>query len=108
MDEQTAVLIEKLASAIEGNGEYVVATYAKWHLVSAIGWSIVGVFLLFVSFFLPKITIEDYEYEAFINLVIKGAIFFLGLLFIFFNLPDLFNPEAIGIHQLIIDIRGCG
>ena len=38
--------------------------------------------------------------------IIKWIVVFIGILFIAANFPDVFNPKAMAIHQLIKDVRG--
>ena len=107
MDDNTRITIEKLSSTIEGGSSYIITEYASWYLFSSICWIGIGLFLVWFGIFKFKLPIKKMDEEELVfNMFAKYIIIFAGLIFLGCNIPDLLNPEGIGIHRLINDIKG--
>ena len=102
MSEETLALIEQFGILINTNARDIIAEYTRWHMVAAIFWVFVGGMLCTFAINFPKL--EDWELVP--THVVRFILFALGMIFIGANAPDLFSPEAVAIHQLILDIRG--
>ena len=98
-------LIKDLANTLGTTTTQIITSYAEWHFISAICYILLGLFVIQIG---RIVNIESFkeECEAMVGYVIKYSLFFIGLMFLVVNVPDLFNAEAISIHQLIKDIRG--
>ena len=98
--------IQQLAAIIGTSTGMVVTEYARWHFVSAVGWLLCGIALaVYAARYYPKWNEEwdgDQKTAWYGCRILCIAI---AAFFICTNLPDLFSPTAIGIHQLIKDIR---
>lgn len=94
-------IINNLAEIFGNSGRYAINEYAKWYISSSIVWISIGLILI-GSCFKVKYP-EDWDVHP---LVIKMICFFIGLMFIGCNVPDLIAPEAMAIHRIILDITG--
>jgi hypothetical protein len=94
-------IINRVAEILGQSGQYAVQEYAVWHIVYAIGLIAIGLFLIYKGnkFVAPK------GWDEQITPIIKGIMIFFGALFVVANLPDLFSPQAMAIHQLLNDIK---
>ena len=96
--ELTNLGSEGVLRAIEG--------YARWYLVSAIGWLIAGIGIAFAGYKIGKLKIDDAdEWNAFIRYIAMGLIVFISVCIIMHNLSTIFAPEAYAIHKFIMDIK---
>ena len=97
-----AETIQKIIDALNSSGAAAVSEYIVWHIASAIFWIAWGVFLIAASFKvkLPDSWGNDWKF------ILRAVVFFLGVIWIGVNYPDLFAPKAIAIHQLLKDIKG--
>lgn len=98
MEKELQTLNNMMTPAIQG----AIAEYTTWHIVSALGWLLAGIFAILGAWQLWKRR-EEWEEPA-----VCGAIVLLiaGMLTFPWNLPNLVSPKAYAIHQLIKDIRG--
>ena len=83
----------------------IIGHYVVWHIASAITW----ILLAFLTswFLLSKrysAFCESLEYGKNILIWTKAIGLIWAMFIIGSNLPDLFSPTAISIHQLIIDL----
>jgi len=104
--EETIQIIEKLALVLGTSGTNVITYYAEWYIAASISYIILGALIVFIGFYLiDKIigNIDDYDTPI---KIIKIVCIFIGTLIIFCNIGDLCAPEGVGVHQLIMDIRG--
>jgi len=93
--------INAVANILSEGGEHAVSEYASWYVIASFSWIAFGATIMSLCLKAP-----DYlrEWEFFNVVQIAGII--IGMIFIFANIADLFSPEAIAIHRLIMDIRG--
>lgn len=95
--------INRVAEILGSSGSAVVSEYTVWFAVASIIWIAVGIFLCGIAL---RWKPSEHVFEVPVALGIKAAMFFVGLLFIGCNVPDLAAPKAIAIHQLVKDVRG--
>lgn len=94
--------IQQLSTILAESGNTISEAYSYWFFWNAIGWMFMGLCIIGAAIKVKKP--EEMDDRA--ALVIKAVLIFIGSLFVFVNLPDLFAPQGIAIHQLIKDIRG--
>lgn len=94
-------LLDRLTTTIGQSSSVIVTEYTKYMVANSLSYISFGILICFLA---KKYKLKDLEDE--IAIIIRGTIFFIGLLFIFLNIADLFSPNAAAIHQLIKDIRG--
>lgn len=92
--------LNKLAEILGTTSETIIDAYTSWFVYSSIAWLLVGVTLVVAG--LRWTVPEDWEAPS---VVLKALVVFVGLLFICSNVPDLIEPKAAAIHQLIYDVR---
>lgn len=98
-------LIKEVASSLGTTSEYIVGAYSEWHFVSSVVLILLGLVIMGVGKSVNTQAIAE-VYDETAGYVLKYLIYFVGSLFIVMYIPDLFNSDAIAIHQLIMDIRG--
>lgn len=87
-----------VSRAIEG--------YARWYLVSAIGWLTVGIVFVVGGYKLSKIKSNDIDgWNEWIRYVVMGLAVFIGIVMIIHNLSTICAVEAYAIHHFIKDIK---
>jgi hypothetical protein len=83
-----------------------VEQYAHWFRVNAIVWAMFGVVLIYLS---KKVNClwgdEGNDEEKRLKTILRCVAIMAGMLFIFVNVVNIFNPTAYAIHQLLMDIR---
>ena len=84
----------------------VIGKYAEWHFWSAVGWILFAIIVIVFALKLFHLEFDNEGDNKNFNLLFKAIIVGIGMLIIFANAPNLFNPEAASIHQLISDVRG--
>ena len=105
-EENIIILIRDLAKGLGITASDVIAYYAKWYIVSSIGWMIFGVIICFLTkFFSKKMLVFD-EYLEVEALIVLIAGLMLGAFTFFIQIGDLLAPQGIAIHQIIKDITG--
>ncbi len=98
LKELTNLGSDGVLRAIEG--------YARWYLVSAIGWLIMGIGVVFGGYKVGRLKIDDAdEWNAYIRYMAMGVVVFIGVSIIIFNLSTICAPEAYAIHHFIGDIK---
>jgi len=100
--ETEAQTVLKILELLGDSGNAAVAEYASWFVWSSFTWIIIG--MLLVSFAFKFIKPESVDELAYI--LIRAAMVMVGTIIIGANIPDLFAPEGMAIHQLIRDVRG--
>lgn len=103
VNEKEIQMVERLVGALGENASATVDAYVVWHVASAVRWLAVGVALLFAARWLWTYKLEE-EWEIKPNICGAVAAVVLGVGIIVSNVPDLFAPRAIAIHQLLKDI----
>jgi len=102
LTEQEITLIKDLASAVGKNSEFVISQYSSWVVTSSIGWVVFGVFALWAT---TKIKFDqDSDVAIWAQWLIKSIVVLISATFILSSLPDVVNPKAAAIHQLIKDV----
>ena len=101
MNEETLALIEKLAASLGTTSEHIIEQYTSYHYIEAISFISFGAALIIGGIKAP--TNEEWDANPFIwaAKVIAVAV---GSFMVVVNVPQLFEPQAMAIHQLIIDI----
>ncbi len=98
LSELTNLTSSGVTRAIEG--------YARWYLVSATGWLIVGIAIIILSILFGRKKFDGFdEWNEFVRYVVLGLGILVGLLIIIHNLSTICAPEAYAIHKLILDIK---
>jgi len=106
MENETITVINRLADIVGKSSEYIINEYTIWYLASAIGYILFGIIIIFLSIRFCKIP-EEYDEDCeWVFPLIKWIVIGAGCIFIVCNIGDLFSPTAVGIHRLILDIRG--
>lgn len=95
--------INRIAEVLGSSGAAATAEYARWYVASAIFWVLFGMALI-VSGLLWKPSRD--VLGPLPALLLKAFLIFAGALWVGCNIPDIANPKAIAIHQLIKDVRG--
>jgi len=99
-------LINNIASAVGKSAEFVIEQYASWHLANAIGWIFLG---LLICWSATKITFDEHtDIPKEWQWAIKSCVVFFGMLFILSCVPDVANPRAAAIHQMLRDVNEGG
>lgn len=105
MEENIKSLVELGSAGIQ----QAIEGYARWYLVSAICWFLVGIVLVICGIKVAKHTTEKLdwsdEWNECIRYVAAGIIVLLGLLFIIHNLCTIIAPAAYATHHFIMDIK---
>lgn len=101
--------ISEIINLLSASGSQAVQHYAIWFIASAIGWILFGLSFWVAAYYAfksrQKIQ-QEFEHDTQLAGYIFAVIFaFLGGLFVVCNVPDLFSPTGIAIHQLIQDMR---
>lgn len=105
MEGENLKMLQEVINAIGGTGSAVISEYTVWFIVSAIGWIILGVAIIY-SAYKWKVENEGPCDDFYWGRVLARSFFmFIGALFIFCNVPDLFSPEAAAIHRLLQDVK---
>jgi len=94
-------IINRIAEILGTSGQYAVQEYATWYIAQAIGLIAFGVYLIYKGY--KFVTPEGWGEQ--LTPIVKGVLIFVGALFVIHQLPDLFSPEAIAIHQLLRDVK---
>ena len=94
-------VVNEVMQTLNSVGAEALAEYTKWHIVSALGWTVASI-LVFVYSIQSKFDKWDEDAAVFI----KGGLISVSILTFLCFLPDLFSPRAIAIHSLIRDITG--
>jgi hypothetical protein len=97
MNEQT---INRLAEILGSTGEAIIAQYTTWHLVAALLYILTGLALLYCAW-KPAF---GKTWEEGVLPAVRVVMLIAGVLFVVCNLPDIFAPKAVAIHQLLQDI----
>ena len=80
--------------------------YARWYLVSAIGWFIVGIVFVICGYKVFNLKIDDCdEWDECLRYIVTGVIVFIGVAMIIYNLSTICAPEAYAIYHFIQDIN---
>lgn len=90
-------------NALAASGSQAVTAYTNYYFVNAIVWMAFAVGLLFLilkTWPQPRFDLDEPE------TIIKWLGIIIAAMIFVSNIPDLFSPQAYGIHQLIKDIRG--
>ncbi len=101
MEPETIKLINELAKLLANNSSYATEQYALWYATSAFCWIVFGAGLVLAAIRFPK----PENWEAVPTQVVRIVGFLIGAMILAANIPDLLNPTAISIHQLITDIK---
>ena len=100
-DETT--LINNIAAAVGKSAEFVIAQYTTWVLANAIGWMCFGILICWSA---TRVTFDDdTDWTKPAQFLAKGVVVFIGAMFILACVPDIANPTAAAIHQLLQDVR---
>jgi hypothetical protein len=102
MNDATIKLLQSLADAVGASLPMILGHYTTWHLVSALGWIAFGSFIVFTS---TKWIPDEDVWDPTVAGIVRILLLFVGGIFIFVNLPDIFSPQAAAIHQLLTDIH---
>lgn len=100
---EEVTLIENLADAVGKSAEFVTAEYAGWMVWSAVFWVALGLFICWGAMRLKFD--DDSEVPEWGQMVIRGILIFIGGMFIATSAPDIAEPKAAAIHQLISDVK---
>ena len=92
--------INRLITLLETNSGVIIDESARWHTIRSITWIIVGVGALIIAWKYPWQS-DDHDIPLVIGRIILVV---LGTLAVAVNVPDLFAPQGISIHQLIKDL----
>ena len=108
MDQNTASVIEKLATAVGKSSGDIVQYYTAWFIVDSIVWMLIGAVVVFLGTRIKRGEKEfrDEFWDFFPIEVVKWAAIAIGFVILCANLVDLLAPQGIAIHQLIKDLRG--
>ena len=104
MDQNTASVIEKLATAVGKSGGDVVQYYTTWFIAHSVVWGLLGAVIIFLGTRIKRG--EGDFWDFFPVAVVKWIVIAVGFLFFCDNLVDLLATQGIAIHQLIKDLRG--
>lgn len=104
MEDISAESVKEIVESLSGPASNLVSQYAEWHFAAGLAWVLFGAIIILIAlkFKLKESFCMDEEPV----LIIRGLFCFFGALFVVVNIPDLISPEAVGVHQLIKDIRG--
>lgn len=102
MNPETIQFLNKLSEVLSTTGTDIIVEYTAWHQISAFVWFNFGLFLTIAAF---KCPVHE-DINGIPKALLKGLVCITGLIFISFNIANIFAPEAYAIHQLILDIRG--
>lgn len=104
-DSESVQIVQQVLSVLDRSGQSAISSYTQWHFAKAISYILLGLVII-VSCVRWNHLDDDGEHKidgfAF---YLKIFAIFIGMLFIVANVPDLFSPQAIAIHQLIKDIK---
>lgn len=98
MEKEIMMLNEILSPAVAG----AIAEYTNWYIVSSITAIVGGLLAIAAGVYCFR---KREEWEA-IAVIASVILIILGLSLVFANIPDLANPKAKAIHQLLKDARG--
>ena len=101
MNDKQIELLERVLSTIGQSADHVIDQYTIWHIGAAIVWCIIGVVLFRAAWLFYAFGKREEEPGWYIA---TGVLTLVGTVIIGCNLPDLFAPRAIAIHQLLIDV----
>jgi putative Mn2+ efflux pump MntP len=107
MDNVISNAVEAIAKSIGVASNEIIPYYVKYYTISAISYIILGLIMCFLGCIVFKnwLKIEDKDDGLPIFMILGSIImFFIGCLFVFVNLPDIFSPEAMAYHRLIRDL----
>lgn len=100
--EETIKALTELGSA---GVQQAIEGYTRWYLVYAIGWLLVGIASVVCGVKVTKLKTEDFDgWNEVVRYIVGGAVVFVGLWMIVYNLPTVLSPAAYATHQFIIDI----
>ncbi|MGR3218936.1 MAG: hypothetical protein ACUZ8H_03840 [Candidatus Anammoxibacter sp.] len=105
MNEQTVNLISELSESLGVATGELLKYYSEWYFANGILYVLLGVAVFMGSKRIKPIENSEDFTIGFIAALRYAGMFF-GLLFIAANAPDLFAPEGIAAHRIIMDIRG--
>lgn len=105
MESENLKIIQEVISALGGAGSAIVAQYTVWFIVSSICYSVLGAVIAITAFKWKPVEQEGYGDSYIWRVIARYVLMFIGGLFIAANLPDLFAPEAMAMHQLLRDIK---
>lgn len=95
-------LIKQITDILGSTSEAAISEYAKWHLTAAITWMVASAIALG---FLIRWKTANTEWVKGLAICVKIALICLTGIIFFSYIPDLINPKAISIHQLLIDLK---
>lgn len=110
MNEQlnTASDVSDVLSQIKDVGAPVIDGYSTLAFIGGLGHLFFGSIIILVALFfiIRVLKMEKREEEDVFIMFFFVVIFALGLAVLLSGLPNLFAPEAVGIKELIVDVRG--
>ena len=88
-----------VSQAIEG--------YTRWYLVSAIGWFVMGIVIVFCGYKIGKFKVDedDWDWNKIWRYVVMDILLFIGVAMMIHHLSTICAPEAYAIHHFILDIK---
>lgn len=101
MEPETTKLIEELVKMLAMNSVYATEQYTAWYLTSAFCWVTFGATACIAAIKFPVLE----NWDALPSQIVRIILFIVGALILAMNIPDLLNPQAVAIHQLIYDIK---
>ena len=100
-------LIEKLADKLGTTSSLIVSEYTGWFIANSLVSIAFGVALaVFAFMWKPKERRDDDAISIGIKYVFKVILMIVGCVFVANHVPNLAQPKAKAIHQLLRDIRG--
>lgn len=98
--------LSELTNLTSAGVERAIEGYARWYLVSATGWMILGLAIVVTGILLGRKKVKDMDdWNEFIRYLVMAGCILLGLMIVIFNLSTICAPEAYAIHKLIMDIK---
>jgi len=97
MKNEITDVIVKLAEILGKSGDVIVSEYARWYLCSSFAYIMLGIACIIYT----KKTLIGED----IHPILKVLGYAVGAIFIAVNIGDLFAPNGIAIHRLILDIK---
>lgn len=97
--------IAQALEILQSSGGEIIQSYSVWFVASSIAYMLIGFFMCWAAYkFNPYDKDGDVKFDG-AGVPIRAGLFFIGLLFIACNFPDLVSPKAAAAHQLIKDLK---
>lgn len=105
MENETTEVLRQLTDLGSEGVQRAVTEYARWYLVSAIGWLFAGLAGLFMSYKIMRLKVNDYDaWNDFGRYMVAGLIAFIMTWIVIYNASTIVAPTAYAINHLINQI----